>query len=56
MLFVVVAGVLVVIFAVWANARSRRRLEALNERPDDMKQVGDNEQPPSSSGYLGPVD
>jgi ABC-type uncharacterized transport system permease subunit len=55
--FVVVAVVfVVVILFVWANARSRRQLEALNETPDDMKRAGDTEQPPSSGGYLGPVD
>jgi hypothetical protein len=54
-LFVVVAVVLVVVvILIWANARARRQLGALNERPDDVKRVGDNE--PSSSGYLGPVD
>jgi hypothetical protein len=57
MLFVVVGVVLVVVvLGVWANARARRQLEALNEKPDDMKRSGDTEQPPSSSGYLGPVD
>jgi ABC-type branched-subunit amino acid transport system permease subunit len=56
MFFAVVAVVFVVVLlAVWANARSRRQLEALNENPDDMKRAGVNEQPPSSSGYLGPV-
>jgi hypothetical protein len=56
-LFVVVAVVLVVVvILIWANARARRQLEALNERPDDVKRVGDNELPPSSSGYLGPED
>jgi ABC-type uncharacterized transport system permease subunit len=55
--FVVVAVVfVVVVLFVWANARSRRQLEALNETPDDMKRAGDTEQPPSSGGYLGPVD
>jgi hypothetical protein len=57
MLFVVVAIVLVgAVLGVWANARSRRQLEALNEKPDDMKRAGDSDQPPSSSGYLGPLD
>ena len=57
MLYVVVAGVfLVVVVFVWANARARRQLEALNQSPDDMKRSGDIEQPPSSSGYLGAVD
>ena len=55
--FVVVAVVFVVeVLHVWANARSRRHLEALNETPDDMKRAGDTEQPPSPCGYLGPVD
>lgn len=56
-LFVVVAVVLVLaMLGVWGNARSRRHLEALSEKPDDMKRAGDNDQPPSSSGYPGPVD
>jgi hypothetical protein len=56
-LFVVVAVVLaVVVILIGANARARRQLDALNERPDDVKRVGDNEPPPSSGGYLGPVD
>jgi hypothetical protein len=54
-----VAAAVVVVFvglAVWANARSRRQLEALDEGSDDMQRAGDTGQPPSSSGYLGPLD
>ena len=41
MLFVVVAVVVVFVgLAVWANARSRRQLEALNEGSDDMQRGG----------------
>lgn len=52
---VVVIVFVIALLAVLANARSRRRLEALDQKPDDLKRAGDTERPPSSSGYRGPL-
>jgi hypothetical protein len=47
----VVFGVLVVASFVWANVKSQRGLEEMQQPPDDLKRAGD--QPPGVDGSGG---
>ncbi|MBZ5734009.1 hypothetical protein K8Z61_05825 [Nocardioides sp. TRM66260-LWL] len=44
-----------VVVAVVANARARARLEELEHPAPDTRRASDHDQPPSASGFSGPV-